>query len=570
MTDGTRTPRGAGSAGRAAGRLVVLADRVGRTGGWRRLLIAFVLGACLAGAMAPVHAMPLVVVAFVGLGWLLDGGAAWRVGAGMRPTRARSLAAGWAFGFGFFLSGLYWIGFSFAMRSPVLALWAPFAIVALCAGLGIFGGLLAGAYQAIDRRFRLTAPARACLLALLWLAIELARGHVLSGFPWNLVAYAWAPVLAVAQGAALVGAYGLGLLTVAAAAAPGAWVAASAGPSEARTRRSAALFVAATWGVLACLGAWGGARLATQTAADVPGVRLRVVQPNIAQPLKWRDDLRARHLQALIDLSVARAAVAPTHVIWPETAIPYNLDGSPGLPMSIGANALTGAGVVIAGIPRVEFARDSQGVDRVARVFNSMAAVDQAGSVVAVYDKVHLVPFGEYMPLRSVLPFGKLTLGSLDFSAGAELATLRLPGAPPASPLICYEVIFPGRVTAPSGGAATRPHWLLNITNDAWFGNSSGPYQHLQSARFRAIEEGVPLVRSANTGISAVIDAYGRILQALPLNDRGFIDAALPGIAASRTPYSEIGQAALLPLALLAMAAILFWRGPREMPAMVD
>jgi apolipoprotein N-acyltransferase len=174
-------------------------------------------------------------------------------------------------------------------------------------------------------------------------------------------------------------------------------------------------------------------------------------------------------------------------------------------------------------------------------IWNALHAMDGSGEIVATYDKVHLVPFGEYTPLRALLGLAKLTAGSRDFSAGPGLKTVTLPGVPTFSPLICYEIIFPGAVK-PASGEGPAPRWLLNLTNDAWFGESSGPYQHFAAARIRAVEEGLPVVRAANNGISAVIDSYGRVIDRINLNDRGIVDVNLPEAAKELTLYSYAGN----------------------------
>jgi apolipoprotein N-acyltransferase len=258
-----------------------------------------------------------------------------------------------------------------------------------------------------------------------------------------------------------------------------------------------------------------------------------VVQPSIPQSLKWRADQRAAHLRLLVELSVAPGTADPTVIIWPETAVPYLLAAEPRLRQEL-APLVPPGGYLITGAPRVD-PQDPEGA-----IWNALHALDGRGEVVATYDKAHLVPFGEYTPFRGLLGLAKLTVGSRDFSAGPGPVALELPGLPAFSPLICYEVIFPGAVTPAAPAAA--PGWLLNLTNDAWFGDSSGPYQHFASARIRAVEEGLPLVRAANNGISAVIDSYGRVVDQINLNDRGIIDAELPEAATSRTIYSYAGN----------------------------
>jgi len=260
----------------------------------------------------------------------------------------------------------------------------------------------------------------------------------------------------------------------------------------------------------------------------------------------------------LVAVAVGRAAGAgaapPTHVIWAETAVPFFLANDP-VRRAFLARAVPPGGLLIVGAPRTTPAPQEP-----FRVWNSLEAIDGTGRIVGTYDKVHLVPFGEYVPLRVLLPFNKLTAGRTDFSAGDGRATLALAGLPPTSPLICYEVIFPGAVARRDD----RPQWLLNLTNDGWFGRSSGPYQHLAAARLRTIEEGLPLVRVANGGVSAVIDAHGRTLARLGLGEAGVVDAPLP-VALAPPPYARFGD--LLVLAVGGVAAALGrWAGRRRNP----
>jgi apolipoprotein N-acyltransferase len=299
--------------------------------------------------------------------------------------------------------------------------------------------------------------------------------------------------------------------------------------------------------VLCALG--GAFRVASAPEAGqamVPGVRLRLVQANIDQRLKWEEAERVNTLRKYLALSSQPGAAPVTHIVWPETALPYFLATEPEL-LRIVAQVVPPGGLLLTGAVRV----DPPGA-LPSRVWNSVHAIDARGRVVATFDKYHLVPFGEYVPLRGILPIDKITPGASDFSAGPGPATLALPGLPPASPLVCYEAIFPGAVTARGG---QRPGWLLNVTNDAWFGDSAGPHQHFASARLRAVEEGLPLVRAANTGISAVIDPYGRVLASLPLGREGVLDAGLPDALAA-TPFARFGNAVLLVLLAAALGAI--------------
>ncbi|MEQ1890181.1 MAG: apolipoprotein N-acyltransferase, partial [Alphaproteobacteria bacterium] len=262
--------------------------------------------------------------------------------------------------------------------------------------------------------------------------------------------------------------------------------------------------------------------------------------------------------RTLMELSSAPAALPPTHVIWPEAATPFFLLQSEAA-LGQMSRLAPANGAVITGTPRLGEAvgNDPQ------PVHNSLAVVDGDGGVASIYDKTHLVPFGEYLPFPKILAaigLKKLTVDLGSFAAGAGPKTLTAPGLPPFSPLICYEAIFPGAVV----DADNRPAWLLNITNDAWFGDTGGPYQHLAQARMRAVEQGLPLVRAANTGISGVFDAFGRLRTALPLNHQGIIDAALPQ-AIPETFYALLGDTPYVALVLLLIITIALTRAaPRE------
>lgn len=420
----------------------------------------------------------------------------------------------------------------------------PFAVAGLAAGLALFIALAFWLTWQASRRWRLAGVARLLAFAAAWLVGEGLRTWLLTGFPWNLLGTVWAFSAAPLQPAALGGIWLLSLLTVLAAGAPAALTAPTPRPA---VQRAVVLLLVllplAGWG----LGAWRLAAAPALGSDAVEGVRLRLVQPSIPQELKWRADQRAANLRLLAELSTAPGEAAPTVIIWPETAVPYLLAAEPRLREEL-SHLVPPGGYLITGAPRVD-PQDPQGA-----IWNSLHALDGRGEIVATYDKVHLVPFGEYTPLRPLLGLAKLTVGSRDFSAGPGQVSLALPGLPAFSPLICYEVIFPGAVT-PAAPAAT-PRWLLNLTNDAWFGNSSGPYQHFASARIRAVEEGLPLVRAANSGISAVVDSYGRVVVRSNLNERGVLDSELPESSRSGTVFSYGGNSLYLAELLLICCVI--------------
>lgn len=521
MPDATLRPAGAGgiAAGRPGHRL---ASRLATLTGWRRYAAAAAFGGLATFALPPAGAVPVLLLAFPGLLWLLEGAA----------TKRAAFFTGWWFGFGHFVLGLYWI--SFALLTDVAKFWwmMPFAIAGLPALLAIFIGLATLVLHIVCGRLKLSGLARVLAFAIVWTVFEYLRGHVFTGFPWNLIGYSWTGFLPVLQSVAVIGIYGLGLLTVAVAALP----ALLPDPSESVMRARASVAVGLV--LVGAMGLAGWVRLSQADSATVPGVRLRVVQPAIPQTLKWVPSEKARNFERLLELTAepAAAGTAPvTHVVWPETAVPFFVERDGGARQAM-ASVTPPGGSIITGAPRIRVEADGEN-----RFWNSLHAVDGSGAVVASFDKFHLVPFGEYMPLRGILPVGGIAAGATDFSSGPGPATLDVPGLPPFSPLICYEVIFPGAVK----DSHNRPSWLLNVTNDAWYGKTAGPHQHFEIARARAVEEGLPLVRAANTGISGIFDGYGRVTAYLGLGERGVVDADLP-VMLPITPYGRFGDIILV------------------------
>ncbi|RDD63343.1 apolipoprotein N-acyltransferase [Ferruginivarius sediminum] len=510
-----------------------IAERLAGLVGWRRLALACVLGALSAAALPPVYAVPVLIPAFAGLLWQLEG---------VRSRRG-AFVLGWAFGLGHFAAGLYWVGIAFFVDAPTFGWMMPFAVAGLAGGLAIFTGVVTLAAWAVPWG----GVSRILVFAAAWSIAAWVRGHILTGFPWNLLGTAWSFSDAVVQSTALFGIWALSLLTVFAATAP-----AALGFSGSVWRRWGPAAVAAL--LFAGLATGGMLRLANAPAPgdnDVPGVRLRLVQANVPQQIKWQRDQRLENLKRHLRMS-RKPGDGITHIIWPETAVPYFLSRQGELAEILGSVAPRG-GALLTGLPRIEEAGAADGTGGTngrRALYNSLFAIEPEGGVAALYDKFHLVPFGEYVPFSEWLPVEKLTAGRTDFSAGPGPRTLRAPGVPPFSPLICYEAIFPGNVLNPND----RPSWLLNVTNDAWFGNSTGPYQHLASARLRAVEEGLPLVRVANTGISAVIDAYGRMRGRLDLLTQGTLDTPLPRALDRLTPYARYGDVVFAGLVFLTLA----------------
>jgi apolipoprotein N-acyltransferase len=507
-----------------------LAFELAALSGWRRLGLAFLLGLVAVAALPPVDMTPLLVVAFTGLLWLEQGSAGPRASFGL----------GYAFGFGFFLGGLYWI--VGALFVDFASFWwlIPIAAVGLPAALAIYTGLVLFAVNIAGRYLRLQLMPRIFAFALAWTGAEWVRGHAFTGFPWNLIGSTWAGgfpgAIAMLQTVAWVGIYGLSFVTVLAASMPA--LLGEIFPGAFSPPRRWGPVLAATL-LITFLGAAGAARLEMRPSM-VTGTWLRIVQPAIPQTMKWDPSAAEANFQRLVDLSDAPARNPITAIIWPEAATPFLLERDASHRQRIAAIAPK-SGYVVSGALR---ANPPPGP--IAHIWNSMEAFDAKGDIVAHYDKTHLVPFGEYVPLRELLPIRKITVGSIDFSAGTGPRTITLPGIPPFAPLICYEAIFPGAVV----DEGARPAWLLNLTNDAWYGRTSGPFQHLASARTRTVEEGLPMVRVANNGISAVIDSVGRVRARIDLDTIGYADVNLPR-AGDPTFYSQAGDWSLLLLLLL-------------------
>jgi apolipoprotein N-acyltransferase len=502
--------------------------------GWRRASIAVVAGAASTVALAPINAWPMLFFTFPILVLLIDGAVAERLSG---PLAAA--IAGWWFGLGYFLAGLYWIGFAFLVDAKSFGFLMPVAVVALPAGLALF----TAAGCALARVLWTPGPVRVLALAVALTAAEWLRGHVLTGFPWNAYGYALTGPLALAQSAAVFGLWGLTFLAVVVFASP---VVLFDGP-ESRWRW---VLPAAGVAVLAALAGYGALRLAQTPTRFEPTVKLRIMQPNLPQDAKFNYAARQQVIDRYLALS-ARVAGDDTlnnvtHLIWPESAFPFFLAREPDMLAQIAR--LVANRVLITGGVR---AAPSTAAGNL-RAYNSVYVLDGDGAIASFYDKVHLVPFGEYLPLQRVLEsIGLMQLTKMPggFVPGDRRWPMNVPGAPSMLPLICYEIVFPDEAV-PRGA---RPGFILNLTNDGWFGDSIGPYQHFQQARVRAIEQGLPLVRAANTGISAVIDPLGRVVKDLPLGIEGVLDAPLPQPIAP-TVYARFGNA---PIELMLGATLL-------------
>ncbi|MFZ5609405.1 MAG: apolipoprotein N-acyltransferase [Pseudomonadota bacterium] len=514
---------------RVLGMLATIASWLAALDGHRRWLAAGLLGLLSVAAYAPFYITPALILAFTGLVWLLDGATRWRAAA----------ATGWWFAFGQFIGGLAWIANAFAVREGFTygqGLIAVFALAAAMALYGVLAALIARALWSCNWR-------RVLALTLGWSVAEWLRGHLFTGFPWNLPASALAFSPLPLQPAAWIGAYGLSALVILLAALP----AALTYPPGAAARPSLKpLFV---WlGLVLLLLVGGMLRLNMHPTRFQEDLALILVQPNIDQARKWREELLLDHLRRYMDMTANALAATPAKnvaILWPETAIAYPIEAQTGMRYLL-ARLIDRPGYLITGAPR--FKVEENGAYQ---AWNSLFAIDREGTIAAAYDKAHLVPFGEYVPLRPLLSrlgVERLAQSLADFSPGPGPMTLAPPGLPAFSPLICYEGIFPGAVVAPG---ALRPAWLVNVSNDAWFGMSIGPHQHFAAARLRAVEEGLPLARATPTGISAVIDPVGRVIKRLGLGKSGVLISPLPQALTPAPGYARWGDWAFLVLAML-------------------
>lgn len=499
--------------------------------------------ALLAGIAAALAHPPFgVIVGLLGYALMLR-----MVDAPAKRPLKQAFFRGWLAGLGYFAVSVWWIVEPFMVDAATQGWMAPFALLLLGGGLALFWGAAALTYRALKPRgFLRVLVFAGCLAGFEWL-----RGHVLTGFPWNPPGAAWRAGSAPSQIAAVVGVYGLSWITLAIASAPALLL-----DARWRAARAAALGAAAL--ALAGLYGFGAVRLADAPATSPSAPLVRVVQANIDQKEKWRPENLDAIFAAYLELSRRPAAARPDIVVWPEGALPAVVDQllAPSLPYA-GALAATFAPgqSLLMGANRAE-----RGADGEYEYFNSLVAFRREAvglQVTAVYDKHHLVPFGEYMPLGDLatrIGFRSLVHMPEDFTAGPPSRPITAVGVPRLQPLICYEALFPGLVRRGVAEAGARPAWILNVSNDAWFGMASGPLQHLNLASYRAIEEGLPMVRATPTGVSAVIDGHGRVLPGarLGLGQFGVIDARLPP-ALAPTPYTRWND---WPFALMLLVSI--------------
>ncbi len=511
--------------------------------------------------MAPFHFWPVLWLTLPALLLVTDAGmrappGTWRWSPWRKSAAGRAAEAGWWFGFGYHLVGLFWIGEAFLVEAEVFAWLMPLAVTLLPAGLALFTALATAGLALAHWR---TPVDRVLVLALTFGGSEWLRGHILTGFPWNVLGYALTWPLALMQNAAVLGIYGLTVVVVVIFAAPYTLL------SRERRRHRWQLPLAGVAALITMFAA-GQVRLAAlpMSAETRSGPLIRIVQPSISQ----RDRMQAENQRRIFDRHLELSQTAPDGtfdaaagidvIVWPEVAMPFAPLAQPVAMSEIGT-LLQGPTRLISGALRV--APDEPGMRR--SVYNSLLVFE--GGIparhIAAYDKIKLVPFGEYLPAQDLLEWiglQQLTRQRGGFSKGREpRVLLEVPGLGRVLPLICYEAVFPG-LLAPAMG---QPDLMLTLTNDGWFGTTTGPRQHYHQGRVRAVETGVPLIRASTNGISALVDPLGRERGRLDLNAVGTIDVRLPPTLPP-TAYLRWGDSAAL-LLMLAIGVTLFLRHSR-------
>ena len=464
---------------------------------------AFILGLLSALAFAPVLLLPILLITFSYFLLLLS-----------RATNKKSsFLLGWWFGFGFFIAGLYWISFALLLDIDSFGWLIPFAVLLIPAILAIYIGLIGLLAKILSKNKYQLLVNFICL----WVLFEIIRVNILTGFPWLLLGYTLCFSDSMLQLASVFGVYGLSFVVLCIVCVPYLLLD--------QYKKTDALFIAAALLIFTANYSFGYFRL-QNPMSELSNTMIRVVQANISQNLKWDSEERLNNITKHANLTKQNNDKID-YVIWPESAISFPLSLQSRLKIN---DIIPKNSFLLAGGIRVDDERNTT------EIWNSMFVINHDGHIVDFYDKMHLVPFGEYVPLKKFTPVTKVTHGAIDFSSGSNLKTIKVnKNLSSFTPLICYEAYFPEDIIIKK----QPPDFIVNFTNDAWYGNTSGPYQHLYMTKLRAIEQGIPVVRAANTGISAVIDSYGRILKMLPLNSEGIIDLQLPKALETTTIYSK-------------------------------
>ncbi|MGB7286289.1 MAG: apolipoprotein N-acyltransferase [Salaquimonas sp.] len=514
--------------------------------GWKRYWLAFAAGLLSALAMAPIDFFPILFLTLPVFAWIMDGVYADGKNGWIAAVKSPFLC-GWWFGFGYFLMGLWWVGNAFLVDVEDFIWLLPFAVLLLPAGLGIFWGL-AGV---LARLFWSDHWTRVFALTLAFGLFEYLRGFVFTGLPWNALGYAAMPIPLMMQSAAAIGLYGVTALAILFFSLP---LILLATPSR-LLKNKRIPFILTLLLLVAHLG-YGAIRLSQNPTVYETEVTVRLMQPNIDQKSKFdleqEDGIVARYLD--ISKSVPTDGLSLEdidYLIWPESAFPFLLTERRDVLASIGEMLPEGTRL-ITGAMRAE---PGAAGNAYGNVYNSVYLIESNGEIAEAADKTHLVPFGEYLPFQEMLEaigLEQLTRLRGGFASGSGRKLLAQNTDHPILPLICYEIIFPGEIRNPDRPKQDAPKWIVNLTNDGWFGFTPGPYQHLRQSIVRGVEEGLPIVRVANTGFSVVTDPVGRTLHSLGLGKQGVIDSQLPG-SLNTTLYTEFRNASFFALLILCL-----------------
>lgn len=492
-----------------------------------RYKTAAFLGGLSAFALPPFYFFPLAFVSFTLLALMY-----------YRENSLKRLAEiGYWFGFGYFAVGLYWIGNAVLVDAATTGWLYP---VVLLMGGAFFGLFVIPA--AMATKYANSVIGKVVLFSAVWgLCAEWFRSFFLTGFPWNPVSSVLTFSPQLMQVLSIFGTYGVSVLLIVIFSSPALWL------TDRYNRKS--LAAVCCCGVLPLLLLWGYGEFVLRNGGSIEDsevIRVRLVQPSIPQSLKWDRQTREDNFRQYAELS--RTDFVPDFIVWGETASPYDLTEDK-YHQEILRSVIPENGYLITGMLRF-----GESDDRYVP-YNSLALINSAGQVLDTYDKTHLVPFGEYIPFRKYLPewVRPLTNTVADFGQGRKYQTIKPENFPEFVPLICYEIIFSGQVVRKEN----KPKWMVLLTNDGWYGDSAGPYQHLAAAQMRAVEEGISIVRSANNGISAVIDSYGRIVQSLKLNEKGALNAEVKLDQAHDTLFGRYGNIVPVTLCLLLIAVVI-------------
>lgn len=501
-----------------------------------KLFASFIFGSLCNLAFAPFHFFPAAILSMCGFYFLLEN----------KSQKKKIFWISWFYGFGYFLAGIYWIVISLLVDAEKFAWLIPFGLTLIPGILAMYVGLFGLSYKSFIKRFELSKTYEKILsFAIIWLIFEVLRSFLFSGFPWNLIGYIFSSTEYLIQIASISGIYGLSFLAILICLSPALFLDFDKEKIIKKLPKNSDIVFAIALSLLIISSfIFGKIHIDDSEVPSSEREELRLVQGNIKQDLKWDERQKYNNLMKHVSLTNSASLKNIKAVIWSETSIPYVVTPDSDLLKAI-KPAIPENGVLITGGLKLRALEDG----RIGDIWNSVFAITN-DAIIGSYNKHHLVPFGEYVPLQKYLPFiSKITDGAVGFSQGEGPQTIKT-NPFSFSPLLCYEVIFTDKIIDKNN----RPDLLVNLTNDAWFGNSSGPYQHFDMTKMRAVEYGLPLVRTANSGITAFFDPFGRVIKKIDLNEEGIIDVKMiKGL--ERTIYSDYAS---YPLALLMLIIILF------------